>query len=106
MERFDGTDHTWKITQMEHYFSIHGIMNDMMKLQVRAFHLDWEQWQWWQWHKKPYGGYISWSQFVKAIYAHFDRYPRYLGRLTKLHYIDTIEEFITYLSNWESGKNI
>jgi hypothetical protein len=60
------------VTQMEHYFSLHGIIDDLMKLRVGVLYLDLEHWQWWQWYKKSYGGYISWSQFVKAIYACFE----------------------------------
>jgi hypothetical protein len=32
---------------------------------------------------------------VKAIYAHSERDPYYLGKLTKLHQTDIVEDFIT-----------
>jgi hypothetical protein len=31
---------------------------------------------------------------IKAIYARFERNTHFLGRLTKLHYIDIVENFI------------
>jgi hypothetical protein len=32
VNKFDGLDPTSWVTQMEHYFSLHGITNDLMKL--------------------------------------------------------------------------
>jgi hypothetical protein len=69
MNKFDGSDPSSWVTQMEHYFSLHGITNDLMKLRVGVLYLDLECWKW---YKKSHGGYISWSHFVKAIYARFE----------------------------------
>jgi hypothetical protein len=49
---------------MEHYFSLHGITYDLMKLHVGVLYLDLEHWQWWKWHKNSHEGYIAWTQFV------------------------------------------
>lgn len=37
-------------------------------------------------------GYIAWTQFVKAVYVCFETDTHYLGRLTKLRQIDTVED--------------
>ena len=42
------------VTQMELYLSIHGIMNDLHKLQVKALYLDNKHWKWCQWYKKDH----------------------------------------------------
>jgi hypothetical protein len=40
VNKFDGSDPTAWVTQMEHYFSLHGITNDLMKLHVGVLYLD------------------------------------------------------------------
>jgi hypothetical protein len=101
MNKFDGSDPTGWVTQMERYFSLHGIIDGLMKLRVGALNLDQEQWKWWQWHKKSYGEYIAWSQFVKSIYADFERHTKYLGWLTKLCQTGTVEDFIAAFNKLE-----
>jgi hypothetical protein len=44
--KFDGSDPTGWVTEMEHYFSLYGIMDDLAKLWYGALHLDQEHWQW------------------------------------------------------------
>jgi hypothetical protein len=46
--KFDGSDPTGWVTQMEHYFSLYGIMDELAKLRYGFLHLDQECWQWWQ----------------------------------------------------------
>jgi hypothetical protein len=65
------------------------------KLHYVVLYLDPEHWQWWQWHKNSCQGYISWTQFVAELYAHFDTNTHYLDHLTKLKQSCTVEEFIT-----------
>jgi hypothetical protein len=40
--KFDGSDPTGWITQMEHYFSLYGITDDLAKLRYGFLHLDQE----------------------------------------------------------------
>ena len=47
MTKFDCSDPTGWITQMEHYFSLYGITDDLAKLRYGVLHLDQERWQWW-----------------------------------------------------------
>jgi hypothetical protein len=47
--KFDGSNPTGWVTQMEHYFSLYDITNDLAKLRYGVLHLDQERWQWWQW---------------------------------------------------------
>jgi hypothetical protein len=70
--KFNGSDPTGWVTQMEHYFSLYSITNDLAKLQYGVLHLDQEHWQWWQWRKNSHQRYISWTQFVAELYEHFD----------------------------------
>jgi hypothetical protein len=92
--KFDGSDPTGWVTQMEHYFSLYNITNDLAKLQYGVLHLDQERWQWWQWRKTSRQGYIAWTQFVVELYEHFDTDTNHLGRWTKLKQSGTIEDFI------------
>jgi hypothetical protein len=41
--KFDGSDPTGWVTQMEHYFSLYGIMNELAKLRYGVLHLDQER---------------------------------------------------------------
>jgi hypothetical protein len=92
--KFDGSDPTGWVTQMEHYFSLYDITNDLAKLWYGVLHLDQEHWQWWQWRKTTCQGYVSWTHCVAEIYEHFDIDTNHLGRLTKLKQYGTVEKFI------------
>jgi hypothetical protein len=89
--KFDGSDPTSWVTQMEHYFSLYNIIDDLAKLQYGVLHLDQERWQW---RKNSRQGYISWTQFVAEIYKRFDTDTNHLGCLTKLKQLGTMEDFI------------
>ena len=56
--KFDGSDPTGWVTQMEHYFSLYNITNDLAKLRYGVLHLDQERWQCWQWRKLPIKGIL------------------------------------------------
>jgi hypothetical protein len=92
--KFDGLDPTGWVTQMEHYFSLYNITDDLAKLRYGVLHLDQERWQWWQWRKTSCQGYIAWTQFVAELYECFDTDTNHLGRLTKLKQSSTVEDFI------------
>ena len=92
--KFDGSDPTGWVTQMEHYFSLYNITDDLAKLRYGVLHLDQECWQWWQWIKTSRQGYIAWTQFVAELYERFDTDTNHLGRLTKLKQSGTFEDFI------------
>jgi hypothetical protein len=94
MHKLDGSDPTRRVSQMEHYFSLHDIQDDETKIHVGILYLDQECWQWWQWHKKCYPGHPNWNMFTKAVFARFDRESRYLGHLTKMKQIRSITDFI------------
>jgi hypothetical protein len=85
--KFDGLDPTGWVTQMEHYFSLYNIIDDLAKLPYGVLHLDqerWQWWQWWQWRKNSHQGYIAWTQFVVELYECFDTDTNHLGCLTKM----------------------
>jgi hypothetical protein len=92
--KFDGLDPTGWVTQMEHYFSLYNITDDLAKLRYGVLHLDQERWQWWQWRKTSRQGYIAWTQFVVELYECFDTDTNHLGRLTNLKQSSTVEDFI------------
>jgi hypothetical protein len=92
--KFDGSDPTGWVTQMEHYFSLYNITDDLAKLRYGVLHLDQERWQWWQWRKTSRQGYIAWTQFVAELYERFDTDTNHLGRLTKLKQSGTVEDLI------------
>jgi hypothetical protein len=45
--KFDGSNPTRWVTQMEHYFSSYYITDELAKLRYGVLHLDQERWQWW-----------------------------------------------------------
>jgi hypothetical protein len=95
VNKFDGLDPTGWVTQMEHYFSLHGITDDLAKIRYGVLYLDHEHWKWWQWRCKSHQGYVAWTQFVAEIYDCFDTDTHSLGHLTKLKQSGTVEAFIT-----------
>jgi hypothetical protein len=106
--KFDGSDPIGWVTQMEHYFSLYDITDDLDKLRYGVLHLDQECWQWWQWKKTSRQGYISWTHFVVEIYECFDTETNHLGCLTKLKQSRTVEDFIVsfeHLDFWTKGKS-
>jgi len=94
VNKFDGSDPTGWVTQMEHYFSLHGITDDLAKLRYGVVYLDLEHQQWWWWHHKSCQGYVAWTHFVAKIYGHFDTDTHSLGQLNKLKQSSTMEECI------------
>jgi hypothetical protein len=89
--KFDGSDPTGWVTQMEYYFSLYGITDDLAKLRYGVLHLDQERWQW---RKTSCQGYIAWTHFVADLYERFDTDTNHLGHLTKLKQSGTMEDFI------------
>jgi hypothetical protein len=61
VKKFDGSNPQGWVTQMEHYFSLHGITDDLSKIHYGILHQDPKRWKWWQWHKKAHQGYVSWT---------------------------------------------
>jgi hypothetical protein len=92
--KFDGSDPTSWVTQMEHYFSLYDITDDLAKLWYGVLHLDQERWQWWQWRKNSRQGYIALTQFVTDLYECFDMDTNHLGHLKKLKQSRIVEYFI------------
>ena len=92
--KFDGLDPTSWVTQLEHYFSLYDITDELAKLWYGVLHLDQERWKWWQWRKTSHQGYISWKHFVEEIYECFDTETNHLGQLTKLKQYGIVEGFI------------
>jgi hypothetical protein len=92
--KFDGLDPIGWVTQMEHYFSLYFITNELAKLWYGVLHIYEERWQWWQWRKNACQGYVAWTHFVVEIYECFDTDTNHLGRLKKLKQSGTMEDFI------------
>jgi hypothetical protein len=92
--KFDGSDPTSWVTQMEHHFSLYDITYDLEKLRYGVLHLDQERWQWWQWRKTSRRGYIVWTHFVAELYELFDTDTKHLGHLKKLKQSRIVEDFI------------
>jgi hypothetical protein len=91
MHKFDGSNSTGWVSEMEQYFSLHDIRDDETKLHVGVLYLDQECWQW---HKKCYLGPPNWNMFSKAVCDCFDSESQFLGRLTKLRQTGSITYFI------------
>jgi hypothetical protein len=92
--KFDGSDPIGWVNQMEHYFSLYNITDDLAKLRCGVLHLDQECMQWWQWRKNSRQGYIAWTQFVAELYECFDTDTYHLGHLKKLKQLGIVEDFI------------
>jgi hypothetical protein len=92
--KFDGSDPTGWVTQMEHYFSLYDIIDDLAKLRYGVLHLDQEWWQWWQWRKTSHQGYIAWTHLVVEVYEFFEPNTNHLGHLKKFKQLGTEEDLI------------
>jgi hypothetical protein len=92
--KFDGSNPISWVTQMEHYFSLYGITDDLAKLWYGVLHLDQQYWQWWKWRKIARQGYVPWTHFVAELYERFETDTNHLGRLTKLKQSSIVEDFI------------
>jgi hypothetical protein len=46
LNKFDESNMTRWVDQMEHYFSTHAIEDGLLKLKIRVLYMDWEQWWW------------------------------------------------------------
>jgi hypothetical protein len=44
--KFDGSNPMGWVTQMEHYFSLYGITDELAKLRYGVLHINQERWQW------------------------------------------------------------
>jgi hypothetical protein len=92
--KFHGSDPTSWVTQMEHYFSLYGITNDLAKLWYVVLHLDQECWKLWQWRKNSLQGYVAWTHFLAELYEFFDTDTNHLGHLKNLKQSGTVKDFI------------
>jgi hypothetical protein len=92
--KFDGSNPTGWVTQMEHYFSLYVITDELSKLRYGVLHLDQERWQWWQWRKTARQGNVYWTHFVANIYECFNTNTNHLGCLKNLKQPGTVEDFI------------
>ena len=45
LNKFDGSNPNRWVSQMEYYFSLHGIIDDMIKLKEAVLYLDPERWK-------------------------------------------------------------
>jgi len=60
MYKFDGSNPSIWVSQMEQYFTLNHIVDDETKLRVGGLYLDQERSKWWQWHYKCYPREITW----------------------------------------------
>jgi hypothetical protein len=58
VNKFDEFDPTDWVIQMEHYFSLCGITDELAKLHYVVVYLDLECWKWWKCRKNSCQGYI------------------------------------------------
>jgi hypothetical protein len=104
--KFDGSNPSGWVTQMDHYFSLYDITDDLAKLSYGVIHLDQECWQWWQWRKRSCQGYIAWTHFVVELYERFDTDTNHFTCLTKFKQFGTMEDFVASfecLAFWTEG---
>ena len=94
MYKFDGSHPATWIAQMEQYFTLNYILDDVTQLSVSFMYLDNERWQWWQWHQRCYGRPVTWQTFTKSLTNRFDHESNFLGHLTKLRQTATMNEYI------------
>eukprot|EP00253_Pinus_taeda_P014055 PITA_14055 len=78
-----------------HVWHTHPPPNDATKLMLGSMYFENEWWQWWKWHQRCNGYFRTWTQFTKALRDRFEQEDSYLGRLTKLRQIGTVEEYIS-----------
>jgi hypothetical protein len=72
VKKIHSSNPTGWVTQMEYYFSLHGITDELANICYCVLYLDPEHWKWWQWRKNTRYRYVAWTQFVAEIYELFD----------------------------------
>jgi hypothetical protein len=77
---------------MDHYFSLHGITNDLSKVRYGILHLDPKNWQW---CRKARQGYVAWTHFIVELCDRFDSDNHHLVSLTNFKKSGIVEDFIT-----------
>jgi hypothetical protein len=60
VNKFDRSDPQSWVTQMEHYFSLHGIIDELTKICYGIIYMDLEIWKWWKWCCNALQGYVAW----------------------------------------------
>eukprot|EP00253_Pinus_taeda_P027778 PITA_27778 len=95
MHKFDGSHPAAWIAQMEEYFNLNNILDNETQLMVGSMYLDSERWQWWEWYQHCNAPFLTWDKFKKSLTNCFDQESLFLGRLTKLQQIGTVDEYIT-----------
>ena len=58
MHKFDGTDPTGWVSQMDNLFFLHNISTHVDKYQVELLYLDVECWEWWQYISSVWGAIL------------------------------------------------
>jgi len=95
MQKFDGSNPSAWLAQMEQYFELNRIDEQWTKIRVATMYLDSQRWQWALWHQRRNAPFSSWDQFTKALRDRFDQGDSFLGSLTKLRQTGTVDEYIT-----------
>jgi hypothetical protein len=95
MQKFDGSNPSAWLAQMEQYFELNRLQDDWTKIRVATMYLDSQRWQWALWHQRRNAPFSSWVQFTKALRDRFEQGDSFLGSLTKLRQTGTVDEYIT-----------
>jgi hypothetical protein len=95
VNKFDGLDPMGWVTQMEHYFSLHGITDDLAKLHYGVLYLDLNVGNGGNGVKIHAKGMLLGHSLLSNIYECFDTDTHHLGHLTKLKQSGIVEDFIT-----------
>ncbi len=95
MQKFDGSNPSAWLAQMEQYFELNRLEDDWTKIRVVTMYLDSQRWQWALWHQRRNAPFSSWVQFTKALRDRFEQGDSFLGSLTKLRQTGTVDEYIT-----------
>eukprot|EP00253_Pinus_taeda_P003780 PITA_03780 len=95
MQKFDGSNPSAGLAQMEQYFELNRLEDDWTKIRVATMYLDSQRWQWALWHQRRNAPFSSWVQFTKALRDRFEQGDSFLGSLTKLRQTGTVDEYIT-----------
>eukprot|EP00253_Pinus_taeda_P019119 PITA_19119 len=92
MQKFDGSNPSAWLAQMEQYFELNHLQDDWTKIRVATMYLDSQRWQWAEWHQRCNAPFSSWVQFTKDLQDRSEQGDSFLGNLTKLRQTEAIKD--------------
>eukprot|EP00253_Pinus_taeda_P013335 PITA_13335 len=82
MQKFDDSNPSAWLAQMEQYFELNRLQDDWTKIRVATMYLDSSMMAMVEWHQASACNFFDWAQFAKALRDRFEQGDSFLASLT------------------------